>query len=61
MFSFWKQTLDIVEKMFLENELPYLRIDGDVPLRTRKKILSEFATRGDVVALLMTLGTGAMG
>ncbi|KAK5050382.1 hypothetical protein LTR84_003663 [Exophiala bonariae] len=61
VFSFWKKTLDIVGALLDKQSLPYMRIDGSVPLAQRKQILAQFQTAEQGMVLLMTLGTGAVG
>ncbi|KAB5535361.1 SNF2 family domain-containing protein [Coniochaeta sp. 2T2.1] len=62
IFSCWTRTLDLVEIYLHQNQIPFLRIDGEILLSKRQKILNEFAepdSRERV--MLMTTGTGAFG
>ncbi|KAB5577889.1 SNF2 family domain-containing protein [Coniochaeta sp. 2T2.1] len=62
IFSCWTRTLDLVEIYLHRNQIPFLRIDGEILLSKRQKILNEFAepdSRERV--MLMTTGTGAFG
>ncbi|KAH8911517.1 hypothetical protein BR93DRAFT_873391 [Coniochaeta sp. PMI_546] len=62
IFSCWTRTLDLVETYLLRNQIPFLRIDGEILLSKRQKILDDFAepTSRERV-MLMTTGTGAFG
>ncbi|OIW28319.1 hypothetical protein CONLIGDRAFT_577125 [Coniochaeta ligniaria NRRL 30616] len=62
IFSCWTRTLNLVEIYLRRNQIPFLRIDGEILLSKRQKILNEFAepdSRERV--MLMTTGTGAFG
>jgi SNF2 family DNA or RNA helicase len=62
IFSCWTRTLDLVEIYLGRNQIPFLRIDGEILLSKRQKILDRFAEpdcRERV--MLMTTGTGAFG
>ena len=61
MFSFWKKSLDIVERSLTERSVPYLRVDGSLLLTKRRQVLANFQAAQQGMVLLMTLGTGAVG
>ncbi|KAK3321503.1 SNF2 family N-terminal domain-containing protein [Cercophora scortea] len=61
VFSFWRRSLDLVDKLFEEQGLNFRRVDGSVPSNSRRKILAEFYNNPEVRVLLMTIGTGAVG
>ena len=61
VFSCWKRSLDVVERMLQSRHIPCLRIDGSLAFGHRKRLLEEFKTAGQGMVLLMTLGTGAVG
>ncbi|KAI1358263.1 DNA repair and recombination protein RAD5C [Xylaria arbuscula] len=59
--SFWKKTLDIVEKALDEKHIRSVRIDGDVTPRKRHQALTDFQSRSAFRVLLMTFSTGSVG
>ncbi|KAK4221420.1 SNF2 family N-terminal domain-containing protein [Podospora fimiseda] len=62
IFSVWKRTLSLVERLLSQNDIRYCRVDGSVSTTNkRKKILLEFQQDPQLKVLLMTLGTGAVG
>ncbi|KAK3294356.1 SNF2 family N-terminal domain-containing protein [Chaetomium fimeti] len=61
IFSFWRRSLDFVEKLFTEEGIVFGRVDGDVDPPRRRKILRDFHDDPSVKVLLMTIGTGAVG
>lgn len=62
IFSCWTRTLDLVETYLLRNQIPFLRIDGEILLSKRQKILDDFAEPASRErVMLMTTGTGAFG
>lgn len=61
VFSFWKKTLDSLAELLTSKEILYCRIDGSMPVRQRREVLSYFHDTTGAKVLLMTLGTGAIG
>jgi SWI/SNF-related matrix-associated actin-dependent regulator of chromatin subfamily A3 len=61
IFSVWKKTLDLVACLFSAKRIPFATIDGSLSLLERRRVLSNFKSRMDIKALLITLGTGAVG
>ncbi|KAK4209644.1 P-loop containing nucleoside triphosphate hydrolase protein [Rhypophila decipiens] len=61
IFSSWTRTLDIVTHALSQREIPFRRIDGNTSTAERTKTLAAFQTDKNLVALVMTLGTGAVG
>lgn len=61
VFSFWRQSLDVLGQLLLERGVPYSRIDGQIKPERRKEILTAFGSKVSERVLLMTLGTGAVG
>ncbi|KAJ9139227.1 DNA repair and recombination protein rad5c [Coniochaeta hoffmannii] len=62
IFSCWTRTLDLAETYLNRNQIPFLRIDGEILLSKRQKILNEFAkSTSRERVMLMTTGTGAFG
>ncbi|KAH8722371.1 SNF2 family N-terminal domain-containing protein [Phaeosphaeriaceae sp. PMI808] len=61
VFSFWKRSLDITGTLLEIKDIPFLRVDGSLPLSKRKVVLDQFKEQADIPVLLMTLGTGAVG
>lgn len=62
VFSCWTNTLDLIEKYLAFAQITFQRIDGDVNLSRRQKILDEFSSvDSKTPVLIMTTGTGAFG
>ena len=61
VFSQWISTLDILEKLLMQNGIDSLRIDGRTNVQRRNKLLAEFQENPGARVLLMTIGTGAVG
>lgn len=61
VFSFWKRSLDLVEQLFLEQNIVFVRVDGGLSQSQREKALAEFQDSSSIRVLLITLGTGAVG
>ncbi|KAL9064865.1 MAG: hypothetical protein Q9161_008607 [Pseudevernia consocians] len=61
VFSCWKTTLDILERMLREAGITYVRIDGAIATSERNRIIKQFQEDEDTNLLLMTTGTGAVG
>ncbi|KAK4220735.1 SNF2 family N-terminal domain-containing protein [Podospora fimiseda] len=61
IFSFWKRTLDVVEKAFKSKGIKFARIDGEVAPKRRKAILDEFQLKSGSRVLMMTFSTGGVG
>lgn len=61
VFSFWQNTLDVVEVLFRGDQLKFCRLDGSMSLSERRTALNKFKSDPSIVALLITLGTGAEG
>ncbi|RYP47846.1 hypothetical protein DL768_006163 [Monosporascus sp. mg162] len=61
IFSFWTRSLNLVGDLFRKEGVIYGRVDGSLLPPQRKKVLTEFHDNPSVRALLMTIGTGAVG
>ncbi|PWY84198.1 hypothetical protein BO83DRAFT_395201 [Aspergillus eucalypticola CBS 122712] len=61
VFSFWRQSLDVLGEMFDQNGISHCRVDGIMSPMKRKTMLEEFQHNSAVRVLLMTIGTGAVG
>ena len=61
VFSCWKTTLNLLEVMLENAEIPYARIDGATSTIERNRIVKQFQENPDTKLLLMTTGTGAVG
>ncbi|KAF2096253.1 hypothetical protein NA57DRAFT_11514, partial [Rhizodiscina lignyota] len=61
VFTSWTHTLDLVEKHFEKESIPFERIDGESPLPRRQKILDDFGRLNTTPVLIMTTGVGAFG
>ncbi|KAK4205421.1 P-loop containing nucleoside triphosphate hydrolase protein [Triangularia verruculosa] len=61
IFSSWTTTLDIVAHALDQRGIKFGRIDGKVGAVGRAHILKKFQDDGQITALIMTLGTSAVG
>ncbi|KAI0155130.1 hypothetical protein GGR57DRAFT_464212 [Xylariaceae sp. FL1272] len=61
VFSFWRRSLDHVERLFKTRGILHRRVDGNIHVSQRRKLLLEFQHNESVRVLLMTIGTGAIG
>ncbi|KAI2909922.1 hypothetical protein CBS147371_9294 [Aspergillus niger] len=61
VFSFWRQSLDVLGGMFDQNSISFCRVDGIMSPMKRQTMLEEFQNNSAVRVLLMTIGTGAVG
>ncbi|PYH69626.1 DEAD/DEAH box helicase [Aspergillus vadensis CBS 113365] len=61
VFSFWRQSLDVLSGMFDQNGIVFCRVDGIMSPMKRRTMLEEFQNNPAVRVLLMTIGTGAVG
>ncbi|KAK0631419.1 SNF2 family N-terminal domain-containing protein [Immersiella caudata] len=61
VFSSWTKTLDIVSSVFRREGIPYRRVDGTSNTAERINTLNTFQAEPNASALLMTIGTGAVG
>ncbi|KAI0546032.1 hypothetical protein F4679DRAFT_559161 [Xylaria curta] len=61
VFSFWKRSLDLVEKIFTEQNIKFVRVDGTIHPSKRNEVLGTFQEDPSIRVLLMTIGTGALG
>ncbi|KAI9683272.1 MAG: hypothetical protein M1822_006137 [Bathelium mastoideum] len=61
IFSFWKQSLTRVGRLFDEHDIRFCQVNGDLRLPDRRKVLKKFCKDPDTRVLLMTLGTGGVG
>ncbi|KAI0971966.1 hypothetical protein F4678DRAFT_478970 [Xylaria arbuscula] len=61
VFSFWRRSLDLVEKILIEHAILFGRVDGTINPSKRKQVLAEFQENPSTRVLLMTIGTGAIG
>ncbi|KAI1749839.1 hypothetical protein F4782DRAFT_511716 [Xylaria castorea] len=61
VFSFWRRSLDLVEKIFIEQDVTFVRVDGTIHPSKRREVLATFQENPSIRVLLMTIGTGALG
>ncbi|KAI0406998.1 hypothetical protein F4802DRAFT_555264 [Xylaria palmicola] len=61
VFSFWRRSLDLVEKLFTEQGITFSRVDGSIHAPKRSEVLKTFQENPSIRVLLMTIGTGAVG
>ncbi|CAM1509837.1 Fc.00g001720.m01.CDS01 [Cosmosporella sp. VM-42] len=61
VFSTWVATLDLLSQLLTEAGIPHLRIDGRVSHKDRAKHLTAFKEDPQILVLLMSIGTGAVG
>ncbi|KAJ3548305.1 hypothetical protein NM208_g1071 [Fusarium decemcellulare] len=63
VFTSWRTTLDLLERMLMEKGIPSRRIDGRVSIADRSQRLAEFQFGPDnnIPVLLLSIETGAVG
>ncbi|KAL2843330.1 SNF2 family N-terminal domain-containing protein [Aspergillus pseudoustus] len=61
LFTFWRQSLDLIGGMFQEQNIVFRRVDGIMGPIQRQTALEEFRSNSSIRVLLMTIGTGAVG
>jgi len=61
VFSCWRRTLTIAGDLLNRQGIPFVQLDGSLPLYARQEALSKFENDPGISVLLMTLGTGAVG
>ncbi|KAI2625570.1 P-loop containing nucleoside triphosphate hydrolase protein [Hypoxylon sp. NC1633] len=61
VFSCWRLTLDLLQKILLNRGIHCLRIDGLTSLADRERILSSFCADENQRVLLLSIGTGWVG
>ncbi|KAI1130798.1 SNF2 family N-terminal domain-containing protein [Nemania abortiva] len=61
VFSFWRRSLGLVEKAFMERGIIFGRVDGTIHPSRRREVLVAFQEDPSIRVLLMTIGTGAVG
>ncbi|KAI5925447.1 SNF2 family N-terminal domain-containing protein [Camillea tinctor] len=61
VFSYWTSTLDLLSKLLEQARIPYCQIDGRVGYVERSTRLKTFKEDPQVLVLLMSIGTGAVG
>jgi SNF2 family DNA or RNA helicase len=61
IFSQFTGALDILMHSFEAAQIPYLRIDGSVPVLQRKKIVEEFQKGEGFFVFILSLKTGGVG
>ncbi|EPS38640.1 hypothetical protein H072_7602 [Dactylellina haptotyla CBS 200.50] len=61
VFTSWRDTLDILASMFVEQGIASRRIDGRINALDRSKIISEFQADSNIAVLLMTIDSCAVG
>lgn len=61
MFSSWKKSVDRVASYLEAHNIPVCVIDGSISLPERRSRIQHFHNNAKIPALLITLGTGAVG
>ncbi|EMR66184.1 putative dna repair and recombination protein rad5c protein [Eutypa lata UCREL1] len=61
VFSCWTSTLDLVGRHLQNENIDYIRIDGNTLMSKRQRLLDQFDKESGARVLLMTTGTGAFG
>ncbi|KAI0100544.1 hypothetical protein GGR51DRAFT_351483 [Nemania sp. FL0031] len=61
VFSFWRRSLDLVEKALRERGVIFGRVDGSIHPSQRREVLVAFQENLSIQVILMTIGTGAVG
>jgi len=59
IFSEWKRMLHIIGKMLTENNLGFVELSGDVPVKNRKKVIEAFENNPDCRVFLSTEAGGS--
>lgn len=54
LFSEWRNMLNLIEPIFKRLDMPFVRLDGQVPQKQRAAIVHQFQNNGDCRAILMT-------
>lgn len=61
VFSQFTSFLDIVEERLRQDDIPYVRLDGSTPVRTRKTLVRQFQDGKDAGVFLLSLKAGGQG
>ncbi|KAI1345777.1 SNF2 family N-terminal domain-containing protein [Xylaria sp. FL0043] len=61
VFTSWRLTLEILQRLLAERGIPCLRIDGNTPFADRSSILARFCEDPAQTVLLLSIATGAVG
>ncbi|KAI1740462.1 SNF2 family N-terminal domain-containing protein [Xylaria scruposa] len=61
VFSYWTSTLDLLSQLLGQAQVAYRLVDGRTSYTERSKALKAFKEDPEVLVLLMSIGTGAVG
>ncbi|KAI1752665.1 SNF2 family N-terminal domain-containing protein [Xylaria castorea] len=61
VFSYWTSTLDLLSQLLGQSKTAYRQVDGRTSYAERSKALKAFKEDPEVVVLLMSIETGAVG
>ncbi|KAG6999602.1 hypothetical protein G7Y79_00033g067900 [Physcia stellaris] len=61
VFSYWTQTLDLIETQLKALSIPYNRLDGRLSATKRNRVLEDFRSRSAAAVLLISITCGAVG
>ncbi|GAM84556.1 hypothetical protein ANO11243_025520 [Dothideomycetidae sp. 11243] len=61
VFSGWTQYLDLISLALTESNIPHLRLDGKLSVRSRTAVLSQFRTDPSIQVLLVSIRAGGQG
>ena len=61
VLSCWKKTIDLVSILCREKGINHVCVDGSLPQADRRAALNHFTNSESTSALIMTIGTGALG
>ena len=61
IYSQFSQVLDRLGALLTDLNIPFLRIDGTVPMKKRQSLVTEFQESSHPMVMLMTLKTGGVG
>ncbi|KAI0440376.1 SNF2 family N-terminal domain-containing protein [Xylaria telfairii] len=61
VFTSWRLTLDILQRLLAQRGIPCLRIDGQTSFSDRQSILTRFCEDPTQNVLLLSIATGAVG
>lgn len=61
VFSYWTYTLDLVQRMLDNRDIPYTRIDGKTSLPKRTEALRSFENDDSLRVILVSITCGGAG
>ena len=61
VFSQFTSFLDLVERALVEQQIPFLRLDGSTPVEMRKRMVMQFQGSAEPLVFLLSLKAGGRG